>query len=475
MRNFKTSLVILVFLLSCDNGTNFKSPRTVSVVLPSITQNMDLGEILTYSALVVLNDTSAHLFTLGPDLTIEGELANNYLSNPDKTKYQIFLKKDYLSYRRESLLSNDVIFSINYLASHSAFVKASLQSVDGIDRCNKQHCNLNVKAIDNYTIEFQLKNPDPDFIGKISSPFFIILKENKPYLEKIGDCKVPYQTGRSQLTECNDHFQRLISSGGTVDIYREKFPRMESKRGLGRILTSNPGLSPSPSLIVLSMYAIPQSTLPKSTRLGLLRLLMAHRQKLAQQTKLKTSYTVVSEWFKLNQRLFPNINVFENYSTPISCPKRPIVIAMETTLPDVDILKKWLHSSIPCNIDLILSNTDEYFKQFYKADLGFLWVTPDYLDYYNIYSVFDCQASNCYFQWNDKKLQNLLNQLRDYKTSGNAREELSIKIEKYLLVNGYVAPLLQMNAWIEVDGVTRPVHPAGLAQLKGSDFLRVLQ
>ena len=471
MRLIKFLPVIFLFLFSCHPTTKSESPRTVSVVLPSMTQNMDPGEILTYSALIILNDTSAHLFILKPDLTIEGELAENYQTNADKTKYRIFLKKNYLSARKEPLSSEDVVFSTNYLASHSAFVKTSLQSVVGIEHCTEVHCNLDVKSIYGNSVEFQLKNPDPYFISKISTPFFIILKKSKPYMEQIGNCKIPYQTGQSLLAECNRDFQRVVSPEGIVNLYKQKLPSRAEKQNLGRILTSNPGLAPSPSLIVLSMYAIPQSDLSKPLQLAVLQRLMLHRQELAQKTKLKASYTVVSEWFKLNQRLFPGINVFEKPPS-VFCPNRPIVIAMETTLPDLDVLREWLLSSIPCDIDLVISNTDEYFKQFYKADFGFLWVTPDYLDYYNIYSVFDCIASNCYFNWHDKKMESLFNRLRDYKISEGTREELAIEMEKYLMSHGYVAPLLQMNAWIEVNNITRAVHPAGLAQLKSSDFLK---
>jgi len=471
MRFLKFLPIFLIFLFSCHDTTRSKMPRTVSVILPSMTQNMDLGETLTYSALIVLNDTSAHLFTLKSDLTIEGELANNYRVSTDGTRYRIFLKSDYSSARKESLSSKDVVFSANYLASHSAFVKASFQSVAGIEHCTALRCNLNIKVIDEKTLEFQLKQPDPDFISKISTPFFVILKANRPYLEQIGDCKIPYQTGQSLLTECSSNFQRVISPQGVIDLYKQNLPLPAVKKEIGKILTSNPGLPTSPSLIVLSMYAIPQSNLPKSVRLAVLQLLMLHRQELAQRTKLKASYTVVSEWFKLDQRIFPGINTFEKQSISISCPKRPIVIAMETTLPDLDVLREWLKSSIQCDINLITSNTDEYFKNFYKADLGLLWVTPDYLDYYNIYSVFDCATSNCYFDWHDKKMQSLLNNLRNHKAFEGSREGLAIEMEKYLLSHGYVAPLLQMNAWIEVNGKTKPVHPAGLAQLKATDFL----
>lgn len=444
--------------------------KEVVVSLPSITSNMDLGETLTYSALVVLNDTSAHLFTLKNDLTIQGDLAKTYETQADKTKYKIYLNPSYESFRKERLSSQDVIYSMNFLASHSAFVKASLDSVRGIDSCTAKSCVLAVKALDEYTIEVELKYPDSNFINKLTNPFFVILKNGKPFLENVGSCQIPYQTGRALLVGCNETSQRIMFKNSFVNLTVGN--SINQKNAIyGKVLIDNPGVAPFPSLVVLSLYAIPQSKLSKKLRMDILKLLMFHRQELQEFTKLNPSFTVVSEWFKLNQRLFAGINSFDDFILPIACPADPIKIGLETTLPNVNFIASWLKKNIPCSVDVSVLPTDRYFQQFYKNDFAFLWVTPDYLDYYNIYSVFDCASSNCYFEWHDGKLKKLLDILKDYRTSQDRKEEVAIQIEKYLMSNGYVAPLLQMNTWIAIDNVVKQAHPAGLAQLKASDFL----
>ena len=214
---------------------------------------------------------------------------------------------------------------------------------------------------------------------------------------------------------------------------------------------------------------MPNSGLIDKTRIEITKTLMSHRRNLSDKLKLKQSYTIVSEWFRLKQSIFPGINDIQTPPVIETCPKNPIKFVLETTTPNVESIKAWIADVIPCEINVITVRADVIFNELKNADFGLMWVTPDYLDYYNAYSVFD-RSSECDTCWNDDILQAMIDKLKAYDTPEEDRGVIAMQIEKHVIGNGYVAPLLQMNTWLNIKGKIKNVHPAGLAQLKVSDF-----
>ncbi|MFH1728882.1 MAG: hypothetical protein ABIA04_10760 [Pseudomonadota bacterium] len=471
LRILSVIFLICFSLCTCTNKNKDIKKEIISIELLSLAYNYDVSGLLTYSALSVINDTSAHLFSLEKDLTIRGNLAKHYLVNDTYTKYKILLDKKYLSLRGDSLTSEDVVFSFTYLCKYSSYIRGLLSSVKGVSSCKKEKCEIGIREVDQYQVEFELDSPDPNFIKKLSSPFFIIFKKGKSYYEKIGKCKIPYQTGLGNLADCKDGFLQVVFKEKVVNIYDSQAKFDLRTKFDGKLLDENPGKTFSPSLIVLSLAANPKSNLSREVRLAVLDSATRSRAILSEMIKLKVSYTFVSEWFMAKKYKIKKHNQKLPYIDKKLCPSRPMKFIIDKSLPERNNLRKWLKQLSPCEIEIIEYQTERVVYEYADSDFGFLWVTPDYLDYYNIYSIFDCEENICFFNWQDNQLQTLLNKIKSADLSEEKKALISQNIEEHLINNGYVAPLLQLNTWMKINNAILPVHPAGLAQLKISDFI----
>jgi hypothetical protein len=468
---FKTALLFfLAFeVTACNSKISNKSEH--HVLLHSLTRKMELSIDLTYSAFIILNETSAHLLKMSKNLTLEPILLKSYKKNYSGHEYELTLNSAYRSFRGEGLDAKDVAYSLKYLISEKSPIAGVLTSIVGADQCKSHDCELRgLKVLSKERLLIKLKKQDEKFIEKITSPWLVLFKEGKPLLEKIGDCTLPYQTGKAHIIAC-DTLGIHVEIDGQIIILSEKESYKTSEHSrYEELVNDNPGVSPSPTLTTLAAFANPKSKILTShNRIAFLKMLRRGSKAYANEIKLNWSPLLVPHWLSID----PTKELLDfKISNSITCPKAKIKVLLDTSLPNLEFTRNYIKNNIPCEIVFTITKADNYFKNFNDTDIGIAWFTPDYLDLYNVFSAFDCTSQGaCYFNWHDDNFQHTINSLRELSQRGIISKKTAIALETQILNKGYAAPIAEMNWWIKGPEGIRPIHTAGLAQMSLSDFL----
>lgn len=468
---------IVVMLLFCFLGLSAcslkKQEDTFYVELPSLSRNMDLNSQLTYAATSILNETSAHLFVIDRDLRIKGDRIKKFNILDGGKKYIFDLEPFYQSARGEEITVEDIVFSIKYYLSQKKELFSTLQFIEGASSCYSSHCDLKGLKIESPSrFSVTLSESHLKFINVFSSSMFVLFKSNRPPLEEIGNCKIPYQTGKSLVTGCDALGIHMLLQDGRKALVNE-VGRSPPGKKIAKLLVDNPTDNVSPSLTVLSAFAVPTSTLlSQKQRVALLSSIRENAKTLAIQLKLKQSYLFIPKW--LGTELPDQLKVLSDFDKKqLVCPQRAIRIVLDNSLPSLTTIKKFLAFVIHCPLEYLHSEADTFFKTLPKADLAIVWFSPDYLESCDIFEPFNCsKEGSCYFNWNDQKLQKLINEMEVFSKKGIQDSELVLALENRLYQEGYVAPIVEMNWWImNAKKEVLPIHSAGLCKIKISDFL----
>jgi Bacterial extracellular solute-binding proteins, family 5 Middle len=469
-----SALVLLCFHLKFSLTGGHKK----IVVLPSISHNLKIRKELTYAEMIVLNDTSGRLFRLDKDLTIAGDLAKSFSRTDDFKTYTIELDPLYRSARGEGITSDDVLFSIKYLLnSHSGLVN-SLGMIEGAQQCQKnKNCSLEgFEVLNKHSFRLHLTSPHANILAELVSPQFVILKSDRPQTESVGDCEITYQTGKSMLTSCTkNHIEVMSSQGVKLEVVDNLNKKNETKNTSTSVLTSVRKTGAKyPSLSTLAFFGNPDSSLSKEDRISTSRLILASFSKeLASFLKLEPVSFLTPNWLRKatnENKKIDEISV-EEKNVVVTCPARPISLVLEASIPEPAMVSNWLASKSPCPITSSVVDGANYFESFKKSDFALAWFTPSFLSSYDLLSVYDCSTGAiCYMNWKDPQLQGSMDNLRNNFYSNSESFENIMAAEKRLHAQGYMVPVAEMNWWIERDEAQKPIHPAGLFQVRLSDF-----
>jgi len=461
-------VTLLVALFVFWQGELSSNQNVVYVEMPSVSRNLDLNSSLTYAATAILNDTSAHLIIVTEDLTLEGQVVNDFETKDGGKSYKITLKSDYRTSRGELVNAHDVAYTVRYYLSRKNGIAGVLKSIVGADLCRSLTCELaGFKVTGTNSFEILLREPDAKFMEKLASPWLIIFKQDRPFLEKIGDCTIPYQTGRAEVVKCDQAGVHVRINNRNVILTEPN--RIPKGVKVSRLLTDNPGDTVSPTLTVFSAYAIPHSKLlTQNQRVQIMSSIRKFAPSYAETVKLNWSPLMTSKWLGVEA---PSDLVAIDVKQ-YTCPNRAIRILLDTSFPSLTKTKAFLTSTIKCPIEFEITNADKFFSYFNWADIALVWFCPDFLDIYNTFASLDCSDnSDCYFNWHDRELQNEISRLKDESRRGIQNKEIAVGIEKILLKKGYVAPLAELNWWIDSPTGIRQIHAAGLFQIRLGDFL----
>ena len=461
-------LTIVALFSSCSPNTY----TTTNVYLPSVSRDMRMRSELTYAAMAIVNDTSAHLTRVSRKLVMEGQVLEHYKSFDNDKRYILTLKNDYKSIKGESLNAQDLLFTIKWYLTENRGIAAHLEYIVGAKDCHSIDCNLQgAKILGNNVLELTLDRTDRFFMDKFSSPWIVLLKKGKPTIETIGQCQLPYQTGIAQITECNKYVIELSYGKKKVNLYNSKYlpvGRARHRATTAQLLTDPPGNKKYTSLTVMSAFANPNSkTLNREQRIAIMSNIRNLARSMSEDLRLSYSPTITPKWLSVSV----SDEILNVKRIKFQCPKRPIKILLDTSLPGHEILKRYLTQISNCQIEFNITEASRYFKDFAKNDIGIAWFTPDFLTVYNIFSIFDCDTNACYFNWKDSKMQGLIREVKRSVELGNDNIELATKIENHLFKNGYASPIADMNWWIKKGDKIEVIHQAGLFQLRISDFL----
>ena len=443
--------------------------RPKTVVLPSVSQDLTLREELTFSSFAILSDVAGHFLRVGDDLSPQPGVVKSYRREANGLRYVIQLDPQYRSFRGEDVTADDMAFTFKHYFSNHKALAGVLNSIQGASTCKAIDCRLEgYKKINQYSFALELEKPDLNFIEKLSSPWLLIFKLNKPVKEQIGACSLPYQMGRALITACKQNVIEVSFPNETVAVTDATPPG--GKDEVLQIVNDNPGLPASPTLTVLTLFANPESkSVSAELRLQTTELVRANAQSIADALKLRWSPLMTAKWLAVPTT--PDLIQF-SYKKPVSCPRQPIKVLLDTSLPNLELLKELLSRAVACPVQYAVTTADKYFERFKENDFGIAWFSPDYLDLYNEFSAFDCRAPGfCYFNWKDSELQKLIDDLRNSSQEGRVDKGKAIAIERLLKKKGYAAPFAEMNWWIRTTDGYRAIHPAGLCQVSISEFL----
>ena len=458
------SLFIMLIL-----GCHQNNADITNVSLPSVSRDLRIQNSLTYAGMAIVNDTSARLARVNKKLAMEGEILKSYQSFDNDKRYIFTLRDDYISAKGERLDVYDLLFTIKWYLVHNRDMAMQLHYIKGAKDCKSMDCDLKgAKVVTAHIIEITLNQTDRFFVDKFASPWIILLKKNRPTVEKIGDCRLPYQTGIAQITKCNQEMIELDYQGKTLRLYKSNNLPTTKNKTTAQLLTEHPNGEKYSSLTVMTAFANPDSkNFNRKQRVAIMSNIRELSQNLAKELKLNHSPTVAPRWLSTHV----SDKIVNIKKRNVNCPKNPIKILLDTSLPGHSILKKHLSTAAKCPIVFNITNADHYFDNFKKNDIGIAWFTPDFLTVYNIFTIFDCNSKTCYFNWNDLKMQSLISQIKSSVEQGNENINLGKNIEAHILENGYASPIADMNWWIKKDDRIESIHQAGLFQVRISDFL----
>lgn len=464
--------IVICFCLGCDSIKHFNGPQgNHNVFVPSLNRDFSLSPNLTYAAMMILNETSAHFLRVAHDLTLKPDVFESYQISEAGKVYEFELNPKYLSIKDEKITTADVIFTIKWYLQKNRSLAGVFADIEGAETCSKLACSgLKVLTPAPNKINIQLKSADKKFPEKIASPWIIVLKADRPEVESLGDCVIPYQTGRMKLTTCDKDKIELTFKEQKIAVSTN---RRVLREPMAELLTSNPNRLVSPTLTSLGLFANPKSKLfQKDTRAKLLKTIRQYADEISKQLNLSSSAYLAPRWFGIKDEVYA-VGGDKNSWNSSYCQTKGIRILSDTSIPgDRAALEALLARILSCPVKLQVTDAAHYFDEFNNADFGLCWFTPDFLALSNVYGEFQCVDNGpCYFDWKDDALQSLLKKLNRADAESHPAEEIALRVEKHLLNNGYVAPIAEMNWWISKQGKTVPIHPAGLFQVRLGDFL----
>lgn len=460
----------LAFGMVAIRSQTAEHDRRTVVGLPSVSRDLTLNKNLTYAGMALLNDTGARLFRVSHDLTVVPEVFSHFEELERGRRFKFYLDKQYQSERGEGVSTDDVVFTIKYYLALLPDLAGSLKSIAGAENCASVECDLVGIKAGSESVEIELVSADRHFVDSLSSPWLIVHKRGKPAVERIGDCLVPYQTGTWRIVACDQSGVVLQRSAKQVVVRATKdITSIDDQMDVRILLSDNPTTETAPGLTVMALFANPaRNEVDSTSRSALTKILADQAPVLARELKLVPSRTFMPRWIGADVAS-KVVSSFDRGT--ITCPKEPIKFLLDASLPDHKKLSSFFRQ-LPCPIEVLATNGDTYFQEFSKVDFGVAWFTPDFLDFYNVYNPFDCsKVGLCYFDWNDAVLQIAIDRVRIASEGGIQDINGAVAVEQRLMELGAVVPLAEMNWWIAGRGQHKAIHPAGLFQLRISEFL----
>jgi hypothetical protein len=465
------AIILLFFSLGKIGFGVPTSKSDIEISLPALNSDFSLRPDLTYAAIIVLNSTSGHLFYIGPDLSPTGEVISQFKKSPSALTYTLTLSEQYRTARGHEIVAKDILFTIKSYLLKYPLLSGPFKQIKGAEACSENSCDLEgITILSEKSLSIELTSKNHHFIDELTSPWLLVFEEIYPLTERVGSCVFPAQTGNFLAIECDETHILLESHGQTYRVVAQGSTLKPTNSRLSfKVINDNPGISPSPTLTSLAVFGNPKSQLgdPK-LRIAIQTRIKNKSIEIAKHLNLIPAPMMLPKWLGISA---PQDMIESTPQPPLICPKSPIKILLDTSLPNLKVLGEGISIAIGCATEIKISTGDKYFENFGETDFGVAWFTPDFLDIYNVYSAFDCEEGrSCYFDWGDPELSALLSRLKNSTKISMRDVETALAVEKHLQTSGYMIPIAEMNWWIIGPTTQKSVHPAGLFQVRLQDF-----
>lgn len=176
---FLTSLIFCLFLLVSCGSENTGENGTFYTIIYDNPENLDPQMAEDTNSLSVLNNIFEGLTEINESGEVVCSAAENMTVSEDKCTYTFYLRKGIYWYSAggfsAEVKAKDYVYAMRrifdpdtmspYVDEFSS-IKNSSEVYDGI----MSQTDLGVKALDEYTVQFTLSNPDSDFLYLLSTP-----------------------------------------------------------------------------------------------------------------------------------------------------------------------------------------------------------------------------------------------------------------------------------------------------------------
>lgn len=450
-----TAYLCIAFLtFGCNSTDRFH------IVVPSLNTRIEINSSLTYSETLVTNITSAHLVKINNNLQTTKEVLSK-IEQVDKFTFMLHLNPNYRSHKGERIFSKDLIFTFKHYISSYPDIMRVFSTIKGSASCSKYACNnLSIKEISDDTVQIKLKEENQNFVHDLAVPSFVILKKDKPVYERVGECLLPYQTGKAIVTSC-DHNQ-IILEAKKVKIKLTKEANSEAFR-----FTNTTASTPHQASLA-SLFFIANPDRSKSLY-DFTRGLIKSKNALAEFINIQPTKSLTPSWLGI-----PDFELKAPRSKKINWDDFSARIVIAKSVPSYTKIISFLRNKYPkANFSFKVVESQDYFSELKKADAGLLWLTPGYFDFYDLISVFDCSPKRaCWFDYKDAVLQKRIDKLR-LPVNRRTNKQLVESIENHLQQKGYIAPIGLVHWWLQKGDKKIPTHPAGLFQVNLLEVLNV--
>ncbi|SFC89112.1 oligopeptide transport system substrate-binding protein [Bacillus sp. 491mf] len=163
-------------------GGKLAAKQVLNLVEANEIPSMDVSKSTDTVSSVMLGNTMEGLYRLDKDNKPIPGIAESYKKSDDGKKYTFKLRKDAKWSNGDSVTAKDFVFAWQRLldpktAAEYAFIMYDMKNAKAINEGKSPVDSLGVKAVDDYTLEVELDNPVPYFLGLTAFTSFLPLNE----------------------------------------------------------------------------------------------------------------------------------------------------------------------------------------------------------------------------------------------------------------------------------------------------------
>ncbi|ENQ3107923.1 oligopeptide transport system substrate-binding protein [Bacillus sp. 491mf] len=180
---------------SGDNKTEAKlaAKQVLNLVEANEIPSMDVSKSTDTVSSLILGNTMEGLYRLDKDNKPIPGIAESHKKSDDGKKYTFKLRKDAKWSNGDPVTAKDFVFAWQRLldpktAAEYAFIAYDIKNAKAINEGKSPVDSLGAKAVDDYTLEVELDNPVPYFLGLTAFTSFLPLNEKvvKEHGDKYG-------------------------------------------------------------------------------------------------------------------------------------------------------------------------------------------------------------------------------------------------------------------------------------------------
>jgi oligopeptide transport system substrate-binding protein len=197
-------LAVTTFLAACggnndtakdNNGGTANKPaekkeQVLNLLETSEIPSLDSALATDQVSFIVLNNVMEGLYRLGKDNKPVPGVAESYEVSEDGKTYTFKLRKDAKWSNGDPVTAHDFVFAWRKVldpktASEYAYIMYDIKNAEEVNQGKLPVDQLGVKAVDDYTLQVELKNPIPYFISL--TVFGSFMPQNEKFVKEQGD------------------------------------------------------------------------------------------------------------------------------------------------------------------------------------------------------------------------------------------------------------------------------------------------